>query len=249
MYFGVSFVAARMRMEFAKRDGYTTLLTAEERLDDLGRLPSLAGFRKMRRDKGAYEFFMKTFAKAVYGIDSLYSEVYGTSITWDASAAAFTENDEAWTLFILEDNWAKWEHKAKKDYRGELEQHGLEVAGWLLSDTEDSSVDSEGNFLDEEEDTILQNGAGGGTRFDRVPVVRVLVVNSLYSNSKNQGINQKGHNRFESLELLVAEDREERGEEFFIHMKDKVKGELIVQKGKRRGAVLEKPKAKARRMK
>jgi hypothetical protein len=152
------------------------------------------------------------FGPHVYGKDSYRKDVFAPFMSEELARKVFTESDEAWGLLILEDNWELWWDMAEKDYKNYLIDRNIEVGG--SSSEEDTSVDSSGNPLSEEQDVM----SPGGT-IDRRKIARKMVLTQLYSSKRTLGLSQLGFDRLEVLEELVHDDREKKGKDFYDYMK------------------------------
>jgi hypothetical protein len=181
-------------------------------LDRHGKMPDLTDMLCMRSNQEAYRFYWMVFGPHVYGKDSYRKDVFAPFMSEELARKVFTESDEAWGLLILEDNWELWWDMAEKDYKNYLRDRNIEVGG--SSSEEDTSVDSSGNPLSEEQDVM----SPGGT-IDRRKIARKMVLTQLYSSKRTLGLSQLGFDRLEVLEELVHDDREKKGKDFYDYMK------------------------------
>jgi hypothetical protein len=169
-------------------------------------MPDLTEMLKMRSNKEAYRFYWMVFGPLVYGKDSYRKEVFAPFMTVEMAAKVFTENDEAWGLLVLEDNWEMWWEIATEEYKKHMRDRNIEIPS---SREKDSSTDKNGEPKSQEQDVISE----GGT-IDRRKIARKSVMAQLYSSKKTMGMNQQGFDRLELLEEKVHNDREKDGSVF-----------------------------------
>lgn len=177
--------------------------------DDLwDQLPTLDAFLELRKNPEAYKFFFCVFGPAVYGT-SFTKHVFAPSKTWADALAAFTESDEAWALFVLEDNWNKWRQASLMEFEKEARSMNLSV-DWDEAESEaGSSITSteEMDIVDYHENIV------------RHKVLKKMVITQQYSDG---GMNGEAHDHLEKLEEMVGEDRELYGEAFYLKVKAEV---------------------------
>ena len=124
----------------------------------------------------------------------------------------FTENDEAWGLLVLEDNWEMWWDMAAQDYRKCMRERNVDRE---IGSEEESSLDTNGVPRSEEEDVF---SVGGGT-VDCQRIARRVVLTQLYSSKRTLGLSQLGFDRLEVLEEKVHQDRCGDGHIFYDYVK------------------------------
>ena len=179
--------------------------------DRHGKMPDLTEMLKMRSNKEAYRFYWMVFGPLVYGKDSYRKEVFAQFMTVEMARKVFTENDEAWGLLVLEDNWDMWWEMATEEYKNHMRERNIDVPS---SSEEDSSTDTNGLPKSQEEDVISE----GGT-MDRRKIARKSVMTQLYSSKKTMGMNQQGFDRLELLEEKVHNNREKDGRVFYDYLR------------------------------
>jgi hypothetical protein len=198
--------------------------------DENGPMPEIEGFLEMRSNEVAFRFFMCVFGPTIYG--SLFLvDVYAPGKLYEDAATVFTENDESFALFLLEDNWGVWYQSACNEFKEEATEMRLDLPEMLATDMETSTdsgasvaVSESGDNAESEDVDVL--GYDGETYRRRFSTKRVLV--QKYSHN---GMTNKGFSRLEELEVLVATDRERNGKVFYTAMKQVLLKEDALGKG------------------
>jgi hypothetical protein len=183
----------------------------KDRYDRYGEMPDLNEMLEMRSNKEAYRFYWMVFGPHVYGKDTFRKDVFAPYMDVEMSRKVYTENDEAWGLLVLEDNWEVWWDMAVREYRNYMRERNVEIES---ASEDDTSTDTNGLPRHEEEDIITL----GGT-MDRRKIARKVVLTQLYSSKKTMGMGREGFDRLEVLEDKVHQDRIEDGKGFFEYMK------------------------------
>jgi hypothetical protein len=183
----------------------------KDRNDRHGEMPDLTKMLEMRSNKDAYKFYWMVFGPHVYGKDTFRKDVFAPYMDVEMSSKVFTENDEAWGLLVLEDNWEVWWDMAVQEYREYMCDRNVDIGS---TSEEDTSTDTNGLPRSEEEDIMTV----GGT-MERRRIARRVVLTQLYSSKKTMGLSMQGFDRLEVLEDKVHQDRIQDGKVFFEYMK------------------------------
>ena len=80
----------------------------KDQYDRYGEMPDLNEMLEMRSNRDAYRFYWMVFGPHVYGKDTFRKDVFAPYMDVEMSRKVYTENDEAWGLLVLEDNWEVW---------------------------------------------------------------------------------------------------------------------------------------------
>jgi hypothetical protein len=213
--------------------------------DENGPMPEIEGFLEMRSNEAAFRFFMCVFGPTIYG--SLFLvDVYAPGKVYEDAATVFTENDESFALFLLEDNWGVWYQSACMEFKEEAAEMRVElpdIFATIIKSTTDSvtsvAVSESGNSEESEDVDVL--GYDGETYRRRFSTKRVLV--QKYSHN---GMTNKGFSRLEDLEVLVETDRERNGRVFYTAMKQVLLKQDALGKGGKKNVALTRKKLRTK---
>ena len=183
----------------------------KDQMDSYGAMPDLNEMLEMCSNKDAYRFYWMVFGPHVYGKDTFRKEVFAPYMDVDMSRKVFTENDEAWGLLVLEDNWEVWWEMAVQEYRVYMKERRVEIGD---NGTDDPTMISHGEVSMAEDNALSLGGAG-----ERRKIARKMVLTQLYSSRRTMGLGQQGFDRLEVLEDKVHEDRNKDNGTFFEYVK------------------------------
>ena len=112
-------------------------------LDENGPIPEIEAFLDLRVNQKAFQFLTCVFCPAVYGSNFMI-DVFAQGKQYVDAVQIFTESDEAFLLFLLEDNWGVWYEAAYMEFKKEAIDMNVEI---------EHMPERAGTFSDSSEDT------------------------------------------------------------------------------------------------
>jgi hypothetical protein len=199
----------------------------EYKLDKYGRMPELECFLKKREDEESFEFFFRVFGPAICGT-SFGVDMFSEGRQYKDTLSIFTESDEAYGLFILDDNWDVWHEQAKDDFKKDCDAMNLVVRG--ITSCDDGEEQSDGKSVENsscslsDEHSVWCDVIGYDNRVYRRKIKTKKIVGQRYS---SKGMTDVSQQRLRELEMEVHEDRKRRGEVFYDRLKRLVAPEIL----------------------
>jgi hypothetical protein len=198
------------------------------KFDRYGKMPELECFLLKREKKENYQFYFRVFGPSIYG-NAFTMSMFSEGREYKEAIKIFTESDEAYGLFALEDNWDVWHEQAKKEFGKDCVALGLDVVGAPFVDdgTGSQSGNSVGGSLSGSTDTssVWCDVVGYDNEVYRRRAPARKVVGQRYS---SKGMTDEGRSRLRSLEIEVHDDRLERGEAFYLDLKKMMAPEVLL---------------------
>jgi hypothetical protein len=191
----------------------------EYKFDRYGKMPELENFLMKRDNQQAYQFYYRVFGPSIYG-NAFTMNMFSEGREYTEAIKIFTESDEAYGLFVLEDNWDVWHEQAKKEFQKDCVALSLDLAGAPFGDegsgsqSGNSEVDSQSGSTDSR--SVWCDVRGYDNEMYRRKNVSRRIVGQRYS---IKGMTAEGRSRLRSLEIEVHEDRLQKGEAFYQHLK------------------------------
>lgn len=211
---------AYMKKNLAERYKLVERMGLRYGYDECGQMPELESFLELRKNEKAYIFYLRVFGPALCG-NAMMIDMFAPAKTYVDACTVFTESDEAFGLFMLDDNWEVWFQAALTEFQKEVKDMNLEIEDLtehdeLFSGACDSSVVTEtsGSNHTESVDVVGFDG-----KIYRRTIVRKNVLTQRYS---TKGMSQSGFQRLDELEVGVEEDRVNHGNRIYDKIKEMV---------------------------
>jgi hypothetical protein len=198
------------------------------KLDRHGKIPELECFLLKREKEENYRFYYRVFGPSIYG-NGFTVDMFSEGRAYNEAVKIFTESDEAYGLFVLEDNWDVWHEQAKKEFQKDCDALGLDVMGAPFVD--DAEGAGSGNSVSgslsgsTDASTVWCDVVGYDNELYRRRAPAMKVVGQRYS---LKGMTDVGRSRLRTLEIEVHEDRLQRGEAFYLDLRRMMAPEILI---------------------
>jgi hypothetical protein len=197
------------------------------RFDKCGQMPELESFLSMRNNENGYRFFIRVFGPAVYG-SAFTVDMFAEGCVYAETLNIFTESDEAYGLFVLEDNWDVWHQQSRIEFQRDCQALRLDVVGLPSGDNDEvsrsGSNDNSANSRSSGDSSGWCDVMGYDNEMYRRRVPARKVVAQRYS---LKGMTEIGRKRLKHLEMEVHKDRLQQGEVFYLKLKEVMLPEVI----------------------
>jgi hypothetical protein len=199
----------------------------EYKFDKLGQMPELESFLAMRDNERGYRFFIRVFGPAIYG-SAFIVDMFAEGRVYAETLNIFTESDEAYGLFVLEDNWDVWHQQATTEFQKDCQALKLDVIGLssVVNDviSRSESYDDCGNSRSSGDSSVWCDVVG----YDNVQYRRRAPSRKIVAQRYSlKGMTETGRKRIKDLEMEVHKDRVEKGEDFYLKLKEVMLPEVI----------------------
>lgn len=188
-------------------------------VDTHGIMPELESFLEMRKNQTAFRFFTCVFGQTIYG-SSFLVDMFAPGNAYEDTATVFTENDEAFGLFLLEDNWWVWYEAACAEFKKEASDMKLEIPDLMVNEIDSLTSDDSVTGMSESGESQISEYCDVQGFDGKIHRQKCRKKNMTVQTYSSGGMTETGFSRLEELEELVEKDRMEKGKAFYHDLKE-----------------------------